>query len=74
MMLDIDFIPCTDFRSHLFLPENIYYKKLLDSGRGAFVVPAFEYTNGSEGTMSSAFPSDKKVQLLRVLCFYHYDV
>ncbi|KAG9220625.1 hypothetical protein CCMSSC00406_0003724 [Pleurotus cornucopiae] len=57
MMLDVDFALCTDFRRAIRSSEQVVGK--LKDGNAAFVIPAFEYTNASDGTDSSTFPRDK---------------
>ncbi|KAJ3514801.1 hypothetical protein NLJ89_g2157 [Agrocybe chaxingu] len=57
MMLDIDFYPCTDFRSVIKRSSTILDK--LYAGRAALVVPAFEYVDFHEGTNYTAFPTNK---------------
>ncbi|KAL0581338.1 hypothetical protein V5O48_000714 [Marasmius crinis-equi] len=61
MMLDIDFFLCTDFRRAIRSSEAIMQK--LREGNSAFVIPAFEYVNHSEGVDHNKFPSDKKTLL-----------
>ncbi|KAF9650965.1 hypothetical protein BDM02DRAFT_3111271 [Thelephora ganbajun] len=72
MMLDVDFVPCTDFRS--FIKHNLNRRllglgvddaearKLMERfvrGNLAFVIPAFEYTRQEDGTNPDTFPHDK---------------
>ncbi|KAJ7188618.1 glycosyltransferase family 49 protein [Mycena filopes] len=57
MMLDIDFSPCTDFRTALRSSEAAMEK--LRTGTAAFVVPAFEYPKHTDGTDESRFPRSK---------------
>ncbi|KAF9565577.1 glycosyltransferase family 49 protein [Agrocybe pediades] len=57
MMLDIDFYPCTDFRSVIKRSSTILDK--LYAGRAALVVPAFEYVDFHEGTNYASFPTKK---------------
>ena len=59
MMLDVDFVPCTDFRSRLKSIRGPV-KELLDSGAAALVVPAFEYSDASAGANVSSFPRTKE--------------
>lgn len=58
MMLDVDFSICTNFRDRI-LRSTVVTEKL-DSGKAAFVVPAFEYTKQVDGLDSSKFPKDKE--------------
>lgn len=75
MMLDVDFVPCTDFRS--FVKHNLKEHLLglgVDETRGlmerfvqgnvAFVVPAFEYARQEDGIDPDTFPRDKTVSYL----------
>ena len=74
MMLDVDFVPCTDFRS--FIKHNLKdhllglgvddteTHRLMERfvrGNLAFVVPAFEYAKQEDGTDPDTFPRDKAV-------------
>ena len=59
MMLDIDFYPCTDFRSVIKQSSTISDK--LYAGRAALVIPAFQYTDFHEGTNYRTFPTKKAV-------------
>ena len=72
MMLDVDFVPCTDFRS--FIKQNLKGRLLglgvdearrfmeqFTQGRAAFVVPAFEYARQEDGMDPDTFPRDKTV-------------
>jgi hypothetical protein len=59
MMLDVDFALCTDFRTSIRSNKAVMEK--LKGGTSAFVIPAFEYANRSEGTSHERFPRDKKV-------------
>jgi len=74
MMLDVDFVPCTDFRS--FIKRNLKdhllglavnhadTRKLMErfiQGNLAFVVPAFEYAKQEDGMDPDTFPRDKAV-------------
>jgi hypothetical protein len=71
MMLDVDFVVCTDFRSRVLLAlnnggdtagkEGPTMLQRLQDGRAALVVPAFEYTNHEEGQRVDSFPRSKKV-------------
>jgi len=75
MMLDVDFVPCTDFRSfikynlknHLSLglgADSLETKKIMErfaQGSVAFVVPAFEYARQEDGGNPDTFPRDKAV-------------
>ncbi|KAJ8076862.1 hypothetical protein PM082_001285 [Marasmius tenuissimus] len=58
MMLDIDFYLCTDFRRAIQSSKAIMQK--LREGNSAFVLPAFEFVNHSDGVDYTNFPSDKK--------------
>jgi hypothetical protein len=61
MMLDIDFFPCTDFRSVIKRSSTIADK--LYDGKAALVIPAFEYVDFHEGSNHAAFPVKKRVCL-----------
>ena len=61
MMLDVDFVPCTDFRKRLHYLQDERLKTLLEAGEAALVVPAFEYTKHEEGVDAATFPKDKEV-------------
>lgn len=80
MMLDVDFVPCTDFRSfikhnlkdHLFGLEanDADTRKLMERfirGNLAFVVPAFEYAGQEDGLDPDTFPRDKAVNCFTFL-------
>ncbi|KAF8178587.1 glycosyltransferase family 49 protein [Mycena galopus ATCC 62051] len=56
-MLDIDFSPCTDFRTALRSSKTAMGK--LRSGNAAFVIPAFEYPTHSDGIDETRFPRSK---------------
>jgi Glycosyl-transferase for dystroglycan len=74
MMLDVDFVPCTDFRGFLRRalkdsqdngmvmdqPEKDFMDRLRD-GTAALVIPAFEYAKQADGVDQSRFPTDKSV-------------
>jgi hypothetical protein len=75
MMLDVDFVPCTDFRS--FVKHNLKEqllglgadetRRLMErfvQGTVAFVVPAFEYVRQEDGINPDTFPRDKRVSYL----------
>lgn len=64
MMLDVDFYLCTDFRESL--KKNPELMDLLRSGRGAIVVPAFEYVDENDGEDWNDFPKNKKELLVDV--------
>ncbi|KZS88238.1 hypothetical protein SISNIDRAFT_446050 [Sistotremastrum niveocremeum HHB9708] len=69
MMLDVDFVVCTDFRTKLLAQASKSNKgktkadggimERVKSGQVALVVPAFEYVDQDEGKNVSAFPRDK---------------
>ncbi|KIY50287.1 glycosyltransferase family 49 protein, partial [Fistulina hepatica ATCC 64428] len=61
MMLDIDFSLCTNFRDAIRSSPVTMEK--LKTGTTALVLPAFEYTNFTEGTDESIFPRDKETLL-----------
>jgi len=72
MMLDVDFVPCTNFRSfikrnlrdHLLglrVDETRNLMERFTQGNLAFVVPAFEYAEQEDGTDPDTFPRDKTV-------------
>jgi hypothetical protein len=64
MMLDVDFVICTDFRQRILHSPQVLDK--LESGHSAFVVPAFEYVKQSDGRDTTQFPDTKK-QLLELV-------
>lgn len=61
MMLDVDFVPCTNFRQRLKIAAGDEIKALVRSGEAALVVPAFEFTNHEDGLDAATFPADKEV-------------
>nr|GAT57821.1 predicted protein [Mycena chlorophos] len=61
MMLDIDFFPCTDFRTAILNSRAAMSK--LRTGSAAFVVPAFEYPAYEDGVDASRFPRSKSALL-----------
>ncbi|KAG8740753.1 hypothetical protein FRC12_015895 [Ceratobasidium sp. 428] len=69
MMLDVDFVVCTDVRGRLRRALLNEYGEdgeseigaLARSGRAAFVIPAFEYVVQEEGKDWKTFPKAKKV-------------
>ncbi|KAF7362195.1 hypothetical protein MVEN_00565600 [Mycena venus] len=65
MMLDIDFSPCTDFRTAIRSSEAAMEK--LRTGTAAFVIAAFEYPKHADGIDESRFPRSKSalVSLVR---------
>ncbi|KAJ7106032.1 glycosyltransferase family 49 protein [Mycena crocata] len=65
MMLDIDFSPCTDFRTAIRSSQVAMEK--LRTGSAAFVIPAFEYPKHADGTNEARFPRSKEalVSLVR---------
>lgn len=60
--LDVDFALCTDVRGAVL--SNPILRATLADGTGALVVPAFEYTNLTDGTHSDTFPRQKRVSVL----------
>ncbi|KJA28942.1 glycosyltransferase family 49 protein [Hypholoma sublateritium FD-334 SS-4] len=64
MMLDIDFYPCTDFRSVIKQSSTISDK--LYAGRAALVIPAFQYIDFNQGMNYRSFPA-KKADLLQLV-------
>lgn len=58
MMLDVDFHLCTDFRKSIF--NNPAITKMLQSGKTAIVVPAFEYVDQKDGDDWRTFPVKKE--------------
>jgi hypothetical protein len=70
MMLDIDFFPCTDFRSVIKRSSTIFDK--LHDGRAALVIPAFEYVDFHEGSNYAAFPTTKRVRLVHGSPLFHF--
>lgn len=71
-MLDVDFFPATDFRSSILDHFSSVdggigkYTDLLDSGKAAFVMPAFQYRKPKEGHNVDAFPRTKEDLILEV--------
>lgn len=67
LMLDVDFVPCTDLRSRVkaILSTRGPLRDRLRSGSAALIVPAFEYANPSEGYNASKFPK-KKSELVQL--------
>jgi hypothetical protein len=59
MMLDVDFVPCTDFRGRLRGIRG-EVKTMLEIGTAALVIPAFEFTEPSDGLNATSFPSTKQ--------------
>ncbi|KAG1451995.1 hypothetical protein G6F56_007934 [Rhizopus delemar] len=57
MMLDVDFHLCTNFRQSIW--ENAEWSAMLQSGKTAFVVPAFEYLDQKDGLDWHTFPRNK---------------
>ncbi|CAO3587549.1 unnamed protein product [Absidia cylindrospora] len=57
IMLDVDFYLCTDFRRSL--EKNPELMDVLRSGRGAVVIPAFEYIKEEDGEDWRLFPQNK---------------
>ena len=60
MMLDVDFVVCTDFRRSVRESQAVMNK--LKEGASAFVIPAFEYVKFKDGLDQSTFPRDKQVR------------
>lgn len=58
MMLDVDFHLCTDFRKSL--REHTKLMDILREGKGAVVVPAFEYLLEEDGEDWRTFPTTKE--------------
>ncbi|KAI9304643.1 glycosyl-transferase for dystroglycan-domain-containing protein [Cunninghamella echinulata] len=58
MMLDVDFYLCTDFRKNIL--TNPIAMSLLNDGRAALVIPAFEFTKQEDGLDYQTFPTTKK--------------
>ncbi|KAI9475893.1 MAG: glycosyl-transferase for dystroglycan-domain-containing protein [Benjaminiella poitrasii] len=65
MMLDVDFHICTDFRESIRKSKELM--GILRSGRGAIVVPAFEYLVEEDGEDWRLFPKDKEALMNIVL-------
>ena len=63
LLLDVDFIPCTDFSIRLRSPEIL---RRLESGLVAFVLPAFEYLPNYRNTSYTNFPRDKNALMAAV--------
>ncbi|KAI7907336.1 glycosyl-transferase for dystroglycan-domain-containing protein [Cokeromyces recurvatus] len=57
MMLDVDFHLCTDIRKTILGDPRLHL--MLDSGKTAIVVPAFEYVNQRDGLDWRTFPTKK---------------
>jgi hypothetical protein len=57
LMLDIDFHICTNFRKTIH--SNAKLMKKLRSGTTAFVIPAFEFVQQSDGLDPKTFPTTK---------------
>lgn len=83
MMLDVDFIPCTDFRSFIKynLKEHLLglgadeTRELVErfvQGNVAFVIPAFEYARQEDGINPDSFPRDKTVSCLVFVADHPY--
>ncbi|KAI9306929.1 glycosyl-transferase for dystroglycan-domain-containing protein [Cunninghamella echinulata] len=64
MMLDVDFHLCTNFRQRIL--NNPQWMAMLDAGRTALVVPAFEYLLQDDGLDAKTFPTTKQ-QLLQLV-------
>lgn len=58
LALDVDFAVCTDIRSSLLNSPSV--RAILANGTGALVIPAFEFTDLTEGQDSSRFPDHKQ--------------
>ncbi|KAJ2961324.1 hypothetical protein NQZ79_g3384 [Umbelopsis isabellina] len=71
MMLDVDFHVCTDFRASIH--RNAKAMELLESGKAALVVPAFEFNSQADGEDFRTFPTTKK-ELLDVVAKDKIDV
>jgi len=71
MMLDIDFVICTDFRTAIRNSKTVMDK--LRKGNAAFVVPAFEYMTHSDGLDQTTFPTDKEVRSQNSFLFIDSD-
>ncbi|OBZ91531.1 Glycosyltransferase-like protein LARGE2 [Choanephora cucurbitarum] len=65
MMLDVDFHLCTDFRESL--KKSPQLMDVLRQGKGAIVVPAFEYIAEEDGEDWRLFPKDKEALINIVL-------
>ncbi|CAO3645678.1 unnamed protein product [Cunninghamella blakesleeana] len=63
MMLDVDFYLCTDFRKNVL--TNPTAMALLNSGRAALVIPAFEFNKQEDGLDYHTFPTTKN-ELLKL--------
>lgn len=57
MMLDVDFHLCTNFRKHIL--ESPVLMEQLSTGKGAVVIPAFEYIAQEDGIDAKTFPVHK---------------
>ena len=82
-MLDVDFLPCTDFRSfirhnlkvHLLGLDDMETRTLMERfvrGDLAFIVPAFEYADQEDGTDPETFPRDKTVSYFMFVADHPY--
>ncbi|ORZ13946.1 glycosyl-transferase for dystroglycan-domain-containing protein [Absidia repens] len=65
MMLDVDFYLCTDFRHRIINDKHIL--SMLDAGRTALVVPAFEHVVQDDGLDATTFPTHKAALVNQVL-------
>jgi glycosyltransferase-like protein LARGE len=62
LMLDVDLLPCTDFRERI--RNNELYKSMLRTGRVGLVIPAFEYRDKKAMYTGDVFPRNKTVSLI----------
>lgn len=62
MMLDVDFVPCTNFRKRIRNMKDGKVRELLRNGDAALVIPAFEYVKHNEGMDAEMFPRRKDVR------------
>jgi Glycosyl-transferase for dystroglycan len=61
MVLDVDFVLCTDFRSRIQATRSEVMAKV-KQGTAALVNPAFEFTPYEERLNQSAVPRNKRVR------------
>lgn len=58
VLLDIDMLPCTDFRSKFLNNPTVLTK--MRTNQVGFVIPAFEYVKQDENRSIDDYPRDKK--------------
>lgn len=57
LLLDIDLLPCTDFRRRILDDNKLL--NMLRSNQVALVIPAFEYADKDPTRSPEVFPRDK---------------